>query len=681
MAWLLMSCAELQLCFMWVLRQSFYWRPVSRTVFPEKLPKDEELPRIDVFICTADPNREPTFDVMNTVLSAMCLDYPANKLSVYVSDDGGSSITLNGIKEAWLFSTWWLPFCKRYNIYPICPKAYFQDNPQQHTMSKEFLQQRTIVKEKYEIFKRRVCSRGDIVNNATSSNAEDHPALVQVINEVLVNGKNPEKMEMPMLVYLARQKKASHPHHFKLRVSSLLSNAPYILVLDCDMYCNDSLSARQSMCFTMDPKIFPCLGWVQFPQKFHNISDTDIYDSEMRALWRVDYLGMDGLEGPLLSGTNFYINRKALLGFTMDINGSNIEVKDARCSFGSSNELIHCLSQNEQPCATKPRETLFDHRLQEAELLASCTYEKDTQWGKEVGFGYHSLVEDVMTGFMLHSRGWKSVYLNPTKPQFLGFATTNLNEALVQGTRWIAGLLQIGLTKHSPLFNHSPKIQLLQRMLYIFVAIFPLDFLPILCFATIPPICFFYGISLYPKVSDPFFIAYGFVFISSNVKRACEVVFLSGGSINAWLNERRFGLIKSVTCYIYGSFNCVMAKLGLGEAKFIPTNKARDDDATKWYQMGKYDFRASNMFLLPILTLFTLNLFSFLVGVARLIITNTWDTFFAQLIFSFYIFIISLPIAQGILFRKDIASIPLSPTFLSFFLSILIYSLAYFFLF
>lgn len=146
MAWLLMSCAELQLCFMWVLRQSFYWRPVSRTVFPEKLPKDEELPRIDVLICTADPNREPTFDVMNTVLSAMCLDYPANKLSVYVSDDGGSSITLNGIKEAWLFSTWWLPFCKRYNIYPICPKAYFQDNPQQHTMSKEFLQQRTIVK-------------------------------------------------------------------------------------------------------------------------------------------------------------------------------------------------------------------------------------------------------------------------------------------------------------------------------------------------------------------------------------------------------------------------------------------------------------------------------------------------------------------------------------------------------
>ena len=46
-------------------------------------------------------------------------------------------------------------------------------------------------------------------------------------------------------------------------------------------------------------------------------------------------------------------------------------MKDARCTFGSSNELIHCISQNEQPCATKQRETLCD-RLQEAELLASA---------------------------------------------------------------------------------------------------------------------------------------------------------------------------------------------------------------------------------------------------------------------------------------------------------------------
>lgn len=54
---------------------------------------------------------------------------------------------------------------------------------------------------------------------------------------------------------------------------------------------------------------------------------------------QVDYLGMDGLEGPLLSGTNFYINRKALLGFTMDING-NIPFQDLINSL-----LINCFQE------------------------------------------------------------------------------------------------------------------------------------------------------------------------------------------------------------------------------------------------------------------------------------------------------------------------------------------------
>jgi len=77
----------------------------------------------------------------------------------------------------------------------------------------------------------------------------------------------------------------------QLRVSSTLSNAPYILVLDCDMYCNDSISARQSMCFHLDPRISPTLGWVQYPQKFYAVNETDVYDSEMKSLWLVSISG------------------------------------------------------------------------------------------------------------------------------------------------------------------------------------------------------------------------------------------------------------------------------------------------------------------------------------------------------------------------------------------------------
>ena len=123
--WLLVFASEIILSFIWLLGQAYRWHPISRTVFPEKLPRDDKLPPIDVFICTADPTREPTIDVMNTVLSAMALDYPPDKLHVYVSDDGGSPLNLNGMRVAWKFARWWLPFCTRYRIKCRCPKAYF----------------------------------------------------------------------------------------------------------------------------------------------------------------------------------------------------------------------------------------------------------------------------------------------------------------------------------------------------------------------------------------------------------------------------------------------------------------------------------------------------------------------------------------------------------------------------
>lgn len=96
-----------------------------RSVLPEHLPDDAKLPRVDVFICTADNTKEPTVEVMNTVISAMGLDYPAEKLAVYLSDDGGAASTLFAIKEACSFAKTWLPFCIQFGIKTRSPEAYF----------------------------------------------------------------------------------------------------------------------------------------------------------------------------------------------------------------------------------------------------------------------------------------------------------------------------------------------------------------------------------------------------------------------------------------------------------------------------------------------------------------------------------------------------------------------------
>lgn len=127
---LLVFASELILSFLWLLSQAYLWRPVSRKSFPKTLLQDQKkddelLPGIDVFICTADPEKEPPLEVMNSVLSAMAMDYPIGKLSVYVSDDAGSALTLLAMKEACEFGRSWLPFCTRFGIKTRCPKVYF----------------------------------------------------------------------------------------------------------------------------------------------------------------------------------------------------------------------------------------------------------------------------------------------------------------------------------------------------------------------------------------------------------------------------------------------------------------------------------------------------------------------------------------------------------------------------
>ena len=128
----LILLADAVLAFMWVTTLAFRMCPTERQIFIEHLEhyaKESNYPGLDVFICTADPYKEPPIDVVNTALSVMAYDYPTEKLSVYVSDDGGSQLTLFAFMEAARFASHWLPYCKKNKIVERCPKAYFASNP------------------------------------------------------------------------------------------------------------------------------------------------------------------------------------------------------------------------------------------------------------------------------------------------------------------------------------------------------------------------------------------------------------------------------------------------------------------------------------------------------------------------------------------------------------------------
>lgn len=124
--------SDLVLAFSWVACQSNRMNPLRRREFLGNLKlllkKDSDFPALDVFICTADPYKEPPMNVVNTALSVMAYDYPTSKISVYVSDDGGSALTLFAFMEAAKFAAVWLPFCRKNEVVERNPDAFFASN-------------------------------------------------------------------------------------------------------------------------------------------------------------------------------------------------------------------------------------------------------------------------------------------------------------------------------------------------------------------------------------------------------------------------------------------------------------------------------------------------------------------------------------------------------------------------
>ncbi|KAK9085744.1 hypothetical protein Sjap_026155 [Stephania japonica] len=70
--------------------------------------------------------------------------------------------------------------------------------------------------------------------------------------------------------------------------------------------------------------------------------------------------------------------------------------------------------------------------IKEAIHVISCGYEEKTEWGKEIGWIYGSVTEDILTGFKMHCRGWRSIYCVPLRPAFKGSAPINLSDRLHQ---------------------------------------------------------------------------------------------------------------------------------------------------------------------------------------------------------------------------------------------------------
>uniref|UniRef100_A0A2N9FRD3 Cellulose synthase-like protein E6 n=1 Tax=Fagus sylvatica TaxID=28930 RepID=A0A2N9FRD3_FAGSY len=435
-AWIGMFMAELWFGLYWIITQSTRFSVIYNYPFKERLSYryQDKLPGVDIFVCTADPKMEPPTMVINTILSVMSYNYPPEKLSVYLSDDGGSELTFYALLEASSFSRHWIPFCKKFNVKPMSPSAYFaqQIDLQDITYAQEWLAIKKLYKEMENRIDK-IVEMGKIPKEQMDQHKgflewnykvtkQDHQPIVQI----MIDGGDKNAVDicggqLPTLVYMAREKRPQWPHNFKagamnalIRVSSEISNAPFILNLDCDMYANDVDTIQEALCFFMDEKRGHDISFVQFPQNYDNITKNDIYACTLTVINNVELAGLDGYDHATpYCGSACFHRRESLCGkvYSKDYRGEwNIEAK--KNTYKTVNELEEA-----------------------SKILASCSYEKDTQWGEKMGLIYGCSSEDIVTGLAIQCRGWKSFYYNPNRKAFLGVAPITLDAVLVQQKR------------------------------------------------------------------------------------------------------------------------------------------------------------------------------------------------------------------------------------------------------
>ncbi|CBI28831.3 unnamed protein product, partial [Vitis vinifera] len=217
-AWLIAFLCESWFTFLWVLNLSSKWNPVSYITYPERLLQCyqvDELPPVDMFVTTTDPMLEPPIITVNTVLSLLALDYPANKLSCYVSDDGASRLTFYSLLEASKFAKLWVPFCKKYGIQTRAPFRYFSTElVSSNDNSMEFLQEYRKIKERYEELGQKIegatlksmpyeLSSAEFVA-FSNVERENHPTIIKVILE----NKESRPDGLPHLINLCIQREA-----------------------------------------------------------------------------------------------------------------------------------------------------------------------------------------------------------------------------------------------------------------------------------------------------------------------------------------------------------------------------------------------------------------------------------------------------------------------------------------
>ncbi|KAL8141745.1 hypothetical protein V2J09_014777 [Rumex salicifolius] len=786
--WFMSIICEVWFAFSWVLDQLPKLNPVNRAVDlnvlkekfetpgPNNPTGKSDLPGMDVFVSTADPEKEPPLVTANTILSILAAEYPVEKLACYVSDDGGALLTFEAMAEAASFANLWVPFCRKHKIEPRNPDSYFslKRDPYKNKVKPDFVKDRRRIKREFDEFKVRINGLPEAIrrrSEAYNTREEmttmkmqreqaggdmpaepvkvakatwmadgthwpgtwlqpssehtkgDHAGIIQVMlkppSEEPLNGSaggdggipidfTEVDIRLPMLVYVSREKRPGYDHNKKagamnalVRASAIMSNGAFILNLDCDHYIYNSEAMREGMCFMMD-RGGDRICYVQFPQRFEGIDPSDRYANHNTVFFDVNMRALDGLQGPVYVGTGCLFRRIALYGFDPprsrdhpgffdccnrrrkkvaastsvssphnlrmgddDIEGMNLSVLPKR--FGGSSFLVdsipvaefqgrpladHPSIKNGRPpgALTIPRDLLDASTVAEAISVISCWYEDKTEWGGRIGWIYGSVTEDVVTGYRMHNRGWRSIYCVTKRDAFRGTAPINLTDRLHQVLRWATGSVEIFFSRNNALLA-STKMKLLQRIAYLNVAIYPFTSIFLIIYCFLPALSLFSGQFIVQQLNITFLLYLLVISVTLCLLAILEIKW-SKITLEEWWRNEQFWLIGGVSSHLAAVVQGLLKVVAGIEISFTLTSKSMGDDNEDEFA-DLYMIKWTSL-MIPPLVIIVVNLIAIAVGMSRTLYSTIpqWSRLLGGVFFSFWVLAHLYPFAKGLMGRR-----------------------------
>ncbi|CAN1160856.1 Cellulose synthase-like protein D2 [Linum perenne] len=460
-----------------------------------------------------------------------------------------------------------------------------------------------------------------------------------------------------MLVYVSREKRPGYDHNKKagamnalVRASAVMSNGPFILNLDCDHYIYNSEALREGMCFMMDADGDE-ISYVQFPQRFEGIDPSDRYANHNTVFFDVNMLALDGIQGPVYVGTGCLFRRTAIYGFEPPNSVKERKKSGKKRSSSSydgvidfSSLLIWFLG-----ALIGPREPLNTATIGEAVNVISCWYEDKTEWGVNVGWIYGSVTEDVVTGFRMHEKGWRSVYCMTKRDAFRGTAPINLTDRLHQVLRWATGSVEIFFSRNNAILAGT-KLKFLQRIAYLNVGIYPFTSVFLLLYCFLPALSLFADQFIVDSL-DVDFLAYLLTITITSTLLAVLEIKWSGIALEEWWRNEQFWLIGGTSAHLAAVLQGLLKVIAGIEISFTLTSKSAADEDDEFAEL--YVIKWTSL-MIPPCTIIIVNIVAIAVGLIRTIYSDAprWNNLLGGAFFSFWVLVHLYPFAKGLMGRR-----------------------------